>query len=137
MKPAKTPYSMWFWAAITVGGGILNLSAPHLLATMLGAASPLPDATLVLTRLLGIAMLGYGAGYGVAAVSDGRAYMRFSVLLRVSILPALLVMVAIGWLPKVVLAVGILDLLGALWTHLELRQRDATAITTSTLRNKP
>jgi len=134
MKPA---YSMWFWAAITVGAGVLDLLAPDLLATALGAVSPLPDVTLVLTRLLGIVLLGYGAAYGVAAASDGRAYMRFSVLLRASILPALLVMVAVGWFPKLLLALGLLDLVGALWTHLELRQRAArtTAFTNPTLRN--
>lgn len=109
-----------------------------MLASAFGdGATPL-NATLVMTRLLGIVMIGYAAGYAVAAVSDGRLYMRISVLLRASILPALLVMVAIGWLPKLILALGILDLVGALWTHLELRQRGAhaNAITKKTLRNK-
>ncbi len=135
MKPA---YSMWFWAAITVGAGVLTIVAPHLIATALGAATPLPDSTLALARLLGIVLLGYGAAYGVAAASDGCAYMRFSVLLRASILPALVVMVVIGWFPKLLLALGLLDLVGALWTHLELRQRAvrATVFTNpTTLRN--
>lgn len=135
MKPA---YSMWFWAAITVGAGVLTIVAPHLIATALGAATPLPDSTLALARLLGIVLLGYGTGYGVAAASDGLAYMRVSVLLRASILPALIVMVAVGWFPKLLLALGLLDVVGALWTHLELRQRDAhaNAITKTPLRNK-
>lgn len=127
MKPA---YSMWFWAALTVSAGILTIVAPHLIATALGAATPLPESTLALGRLLGIVLLGYGAAYGVAATSDGRAYMRFSVLLRASILPALIVMVAVGWLPKLLLALGLLDLAGALWTHLELRRRGSHASAT-------
>ncbi len=120
MKPA---YSIWCWAAITLAAAVTNLFAPQLLAGVLNDGATPHSSTLVMTRLLGVAMMGYAAGYAVAAVSDGRLYMRFSVLLRASILPALLVMVAIGWLPKLILALGLLDLVGALWTHLELRQR--------------
>lgn len=135
MKPA---YSMWCWAAITVGAGVLTIVAPHLIATAVGATTPLPDSTLALARLLGIVLLGYGAAYGVAAASDGHAYMRFSVLLRASILPALIAMVAVGWFPTLLLALGLLDLVGALWTHLELQQRDtrAAAFTNPPLRNQ-
>lgn len=119
MKPA---YSMWCWAAITLAAAVTNLVAPQLLASAFSdRATPLND-TLVMTRMLGIVMIGYAAGYAVAAARNGQLYMRVSVLLRASILPALLVMVAIGWLPKLILALGLLDLVGALWTHLELRQ---------------
>lgn len=122
MKPA---YSMWCWAAITLAAAVTNLVAPELLASALGDGSTPQTATLVMTRLLGIAMMGYAAGYAVAAVNDGRLYMRVSVLLRASILPTLLALVALSWLPKILLALGLLDLIGALWTHLELRKRGA------------
>lgn len=122
MKPA---YSMWCWGAITLAAAVTNLIAPQLLASALGDGAPPQNATLVMTRLLGVVMIGYAAGYAVAAVSDGRLFMRVSVLVRASILPAMLVMVALGWLPKTLVALGMLDLVGALWTHLELRQRHA------------
>lgn len=119
----KSAYSMWCWATLTMAVAITNLVAPHLLASAVQEGATPHSATLVMTRLLGIVMIGYAAGFAVAAASDGRLFMRVSVVLRASILPALLVMVALGWLPKILLALGLLDMLGALWTHLELRQR--------------
>lgn len=124
MKPA---YSMWFWAALTLGAGMTNLLAPHLFPTALGMPAPLPESTAVVGRLLGIALIGYGAGYLVAAVSADRSFMRTSVLLRYSILPAMLLLVFIGWLPQLLLALGVIDLAGAIWTRHELRARDREA----------
>lgn len=125
MRPA---YSMWFWAINTVGVALLCIVFPQTIAPVFGATAPLTDSMLVLVRFLGIVMIGYGAAYGVAAMTHGVAFMRFSVVMRACILPALLVMVAVGWMPQLLLTLGVVDLVGALWTRAELRQRGTPSL---------
>lgn len=115
-------YSMWFWAINTVAVALLCIAIPDSVASLLGASVPVPDSTRLIVRLLGLVMAGYGAAYGVAAVTRGRAYMRFSVVMRACILPAVVAMVIVGWMPAFMLALGVVDLVGALWTHAELRR---------------
>lgn len=119
MKPS---YSMWTWATLTLAAALACVLAPAQVGALLGASAQQAAQVLVLCRLLGIVLLGYGAAYAVAAWSGERAFMQASVLLRLAILPTVLGMAALGWLPWTLLALGLLDLVGALWTRHELRQ---------------
>ena len=121
MKPA---YSMCSWAALTSSAGITVIVAPQVLAGASGAPAPPRDSALVVARLCGIVRIGYGLGEGVGAISDGRAFMRASVILRISIPPVVPAPVVIGWLPAPLLALGLIVLAAALRVRQNLRQFD-------------
>ena len=117
----KHPYSIWIWGLTTMAAGAACLVWPHLLTALLALADPVPDSTLLLARLAGLFAFGYGFGYVAAAAARSSAVMRATVLLRAGVLPLVGMLVVIGWLPAPLIALGLLDAAGALWTHLELR----------------
>jgi hypothetical protein len=74
-------------------------------------------------RFAGLLLMAYAMGYHVAGWTGQRTYMRASVVLRVFSLVVIGAFVLLDWLPKAWLAVGLFDMVGAVWTTLELRWR--------------
>lgn len=118
--------SLWCWAALTTLAGLLILLAPGLLLSLLEPQDGALASTLLLVRLLGILLLAYAMGYWIAALFDDAPMIWGSIVLRAGVLPSTVAMVAMGWLPPGLLAIGVLDAAGALWTWSEWRKRGAT-----------
>jgi hypothetical protein len=85
--------------------------------------SPVDVSALPWVRFCGLLLLAYAMGYHVAGWTGQRTFMRASVVLRVLSLVIIGGFVLLNWLPKAWLAVGVGDVIGAIWTTLELRWR--------------
>ncbi|MFO1398701.1 MAG: hypothetical protein U1F48_16720 [Burkholderiales bacterium] len=113
--------SLWAWAAVTAALGLTLALAPQAAANL--AAVPLPDGAAPWARLAGLMTLAYSLAYGVAAAFDLVPWMWASVALRGTSLAPIGALVGTGLLPSPMLAIGVADLAGALWTWRELAAR--------------
>jgi hypothetical protein len=113
--------SIWAWAIVTAAFGLTLALAPHALAALSGIA--LPAGAEPWARLAGMMSIAYSLAYWVAAAFDVVPWMWASVVLRGTSIVPIGAMVAAGLLPAPLLAIGVADLAGALWTWSELAAR--------------
>jgi hypothetical protein len=73
--------------------------------------------------MFGLILIGYSLAYHVAGWTGARTYMRASVVLRLCSPVAIGALVLTGHLPRPWIAIGVLDLAGAIWTSAELAWR--------------
>lgn len=122
--PFGIPWSIWFWGGITSLAGAAFAVAPFHVVETLGGR--LDSAAEPWARMFGLAMIGYSLAYHVAGWTGARTYMRASVVLRLASPVAIGALVLTGNLPRPWLAMGLIDLGGALWTSAELAWRPKT-----------
>lgn len=119
--PFGKPWSIWFWGGLLSTAGLALAVQPMTVLRLLG--SPVDASALPWVRFCGLLLLAYAMGYHVAGWTGQRTFMRASVVLRVMSLVIIGGFVLLNWLPKAWLAVGLGDVVGAIWTTLELRWR--------------
>ncbi|MBU4432786.1 MAG: hypothetical protein KKC14_00045 [Alphaproteobacteria bacterium] len=119
--PFGKPWSIWFWGNLTSAAGAAFAVAPYHTAHLLKL--PLDPSAEPWARGFGLMLIAYSVAYHVAGWTGARTYMRASVALRLASPVALSALVFTGCLPKVWLAIGLLDAAGALWTSAELAWR--------------
>ncbi|AZS20298.1 MULTISPECIES: hypothetical protein [unclassified Caulobacter] len=119
--PFGKPWSIWFWGGLLSTAGLALAVQPMTVLRLLD--SPVDVSALPWVRFCGLLLLAYAMGYHVAGWTGQRTFMRASVVLRVLSLVIIGGFVLLNWLPKAWLAVGVGDVIGAIWTTLELRWR--------------
>lgn len=119
--PFGKPWSIWFWGGLLSAAGLALAVQPMTVLRLLD--SPVDASALPWVRFCGLLLLAYAMGYHVAGWTGQRTFMRASVVLRVMSLVIIGGFVLLDWLPKAWLAVGLGDVVGAIWTTLELRWR--------------
>ena len=119
--PFGKPWSIWFWGGLLSTAGLALAVQPMTVLRLLD--SPVDASALPWVRFCGLLLLAYAMGYHVAGWTGQRTFMRASVVLRVLSLVIIGGFVLLNWLPKAWLAVGVGDVIGAIWTTLELRWR--------------
>lgn len=119
--PFGKPWSIWFWGGLLSTAGLALAVQPMTVLRLLD--SPVGASALPWVRFCGLLLLAYAMGYHVAGWTGQRTFMRASVVLRVLSLVIIGGFVLLNWLPKAWLAVGVGDVIGAIWTTLELRWR--------------
>ena len=119
--PFGKPWSIWFWGGLLSTAGLALAVQPMMVLRLLD--SPADASALPWVRFCGLLLLAYAMGYHVAGWTGQRTFMRASVVLRVLSLVIIGGFVLLNWLPKAWLAVGLGDVVGAIWTTLELRWR--------------
>ncbi|MCA0356485.1 MAG: hypothetical protein LCH78_06355 [Proteobacteria bacterium] len=119
--PFGKPWSIWFWGGLLSTAGLALAVQPMTVLRLLD--SPVDASALPWVRFCGLLLLAYAMGYHVAGWTGQRTFMRASVVLRVMSLVIIGGFVLLNWLPKAWLAVGLGDVVGAIWTTLELRWR--------------
>lgn len=119
--PFGKPWSIWFWGGLLSTAGLALAAQPMMVLRLLD--SPADASALPWVRFCGLLLLAYAMGYHVAGWTGQRTFMRASVVLRVLSLVIIGGFVLLNWLPKAWLAVGLGDVVGAIWTTLELRWR--------------
>lgn len=119
--PFGKPWSIWFWGGLLSTAGLALAVQPNTVLRLLD--SPVDASALPWVRFCGLLLLAYAMGYHVAGWTGQRTFMRASVVLRVLSLVIIGGFVLLNWLPKAWLAVGVGDVIGAIWTTLELRWR--------------
>ena len=106
-----------FGVYLAVLGAVLVV-APNSLLGVFG----MPDTSEAWIRIVGMLLFFLALYYRVAARGEQRAFFRATVLTRSSVPLFLLVFVAAGWVRWPLLLFGLVDLAGAVWTHLALRR---------------
>lgn len=114
-NPAK---SVHFFGFYLVGLGAILLAVPNLLLSVFG----LPLTSEVWIRVVGMLVLLLGIYYVVLARAETTVFFRLSVYLRASVLVFFTAFVLLGIASPPLILFGGVDLLGALWTGLALRQ---------------
>lgn len=105
-----------------VAVGVIALAVPNLLFEMLNV--PVTDEPWI--RILGIVVMVLGSYYLVAARNDMVALFRATVAGRIVAGVALALIVGVwGYWSAVMF--GVVDVVGAIWTWIALRQDDADA----------
>ena len=119
--PFGIPWSIWFWGGLLSAAGAVFAVAPFHALRVLGAElDPIAEPW---ARLLGLMTIAYSLAYHVAGWTGARTYMRASVVLRLCSPVAIGALVLTGNLPRPWMAIGLLDLAGAIWTAAELSWR--------------
>jgi hypothetical protein len=104
--------------------GALLVLAPNVLLGLFGIA---PTAE-VWIRVVGMLVLVIGAYYSLAAIAELRAFMRWSVPIRVCVLLFFAAFVVTGLAPAMLILFGCVDVAGAAWTALALRRSASQAL---------
>ncbi len=118
--PARTLFG---FGCYLLALGVALLLFPNALLGLFGVAPTVE----VWIRVLGMLVLFFGAYDMLAALSELDAFMRWLVPVRASVIVFFAVFVLLGYAPAVLLLFGLIDLVGAVWTWIALRQARALA----------
>jgi hypothetical protein len=99
--------------------GVLLLAFPNVLLGLVGY----PTTEEVWLRVLGVVTVILGYYYSVAARNELTSFFRASVFARPLLVVFFIAFVALGIAEPILVLFGVVDLLGAVWTGLELRQQ--------------
>lgn len=113
--PAKSLLA--FGAYLLLLGALLVL-APNFVLGLFG----IPPTAEVWIRVVGMLVLVLGAYYALAAVAELRAFMRWSVPIRLCVLLFFASFAVTGLAPAVLVYFGLVDVAGAAWTAWALRR---------------
>ena len=109
--------SLFLFGIYTAAVGIGLLLLPD---TMLGVFG-IPTTNEVWIRVVGLLISLLGFYYIMAGRKDLTEFIRLSVYGRAVVIVPYIVFIALGFVQPIVIVFGIVDLLGAIWTSLELR----------------
>lgn len=117
-RMSKAGRSLLVFGVYLVALGLFLLIAPNTLMKLFG----LPETTDVWIRVVGMLVI-LLAFYNIqAARNDVIHFFKWSVIARASVIVFFAVFVLLKWVEPILLLFGAVDLAGALWTHLALRQ---------------
>jgi hypothetical protein len=103
--------------------GVSLLLFPNAVLAVFGIA----PTTEVWIRVIGMLVLFLGSYYGLAAAANLHQFFRWTVPLRASVLVFFALFVLLGYAPRVLMLLALVDLAGAAWTWLALRGTDPAA----------
>ncbi len=114
-NPAKSVFVHGIYLALS---GLTLITFPNLLFGLLG----IPATNEVWIRVVGVLTLILGYYFTQAARQEVTAFIRWTVYARLTFMSFCVVFVILGFIGPVLLLFGAIDLLGAIWTALTLRQ---------------
>jgi uncharacterized membrane protein HdeD (DUF308 family) len=112
---AKSLYYFGFYLLLL---GVILTAVPNILLSTF----QIPETNEVWVRVVGVLVFSLGIYYVFMAQSNNMLFFSLSVYIRTSILVWFAVFVLIGWAPPILIMFGVVDVLGALWTYLELKK---------------
>lgn len=114
-NPAK---SVYFFGLYLLGLGAILLVIPNMLLAVFG----LPPTGETWIRVAGMLVLFLGIYYAVLARGESTLFFRLTVYLRSSVIVFFTAFVLLSIASPPLILFGAVDLLGAIWTGLALRQ---------------
>jgi len=114
---SKSAHSVFIFGLYLGLLGIALLVIPNVL---LGLFS-LPSATDVWIRVVGMLLFLLGVYYILAARKEMTDFFQWTVYVRASVVFFLIAFVLLGFVKPILILIGVVDLLGAIWTGLALR----------------
>lgn len=103
--------------------GSLLIGAPNTLLSMLG----LPPTDELWIRVLGVTVMAIGMLDMASGRGEQKVFFRATVSARIFVFVAFTVFVVLKMAPPILIGFGVVDLVGAIWTHVALRSGTATA----------
>ena len=120
---SRAAVSMFAFAVYLFVLGVVLLVAPNVLLGIFG----FEPTTEVWVRIVGMLVVLLGYYYLSAARGEVTPFMRWSANARPFVIVFFAVFVALGWAKPQLILFGALDLAGAVWTFLALRDAAAAA----------
>jgi len=114
---SRAATSILVFGVYVMAMGVLLLTVPNVLL----ATVSYPTTSEVWIRVLGVVTLILGYYYIVAGRNEVTSFFRASLLTRPSLIVFFAIFVTVGMAEPVLVAFGLIDLLGAVWTGLALR----------------
>jgi hypothetical protein len=122
--PAKSSFVYGVYAVVS--GGTLLLK-PYFVLGVLGM-SPACEGWV---RMLGMFLFVLGIYYIAAARKEMIEYFELSVFGRLSVMVFMTIFVWLGFVPRILILLGVIDLFAGVWTFMALRsQRNGTQAAT-------
>lgn len=109
--------SVFAFGLYLIGTASVLIVAPNVILRVVG----ITPTTEPWIRVLGVVVGVLGAYYVVAARAQLELFFRATVWGRALVLAGFVTLVALGWAPAPLIAFGVIDTLGALWTWVGLR----------------
>jgi hypothetical protein len=120
---SRAAVSMFAFAVYLFVLGVVLLVAPNVLLGIFG----FEPTTEVWVRIVGMLVVLLGYYYLSAARGEVTPFMRWSANARPFVIVFFAVFVALGWAKPALILFGVVDLAGAVWTHVALRTGGAVA----------
>ncbi len=114
---SKAARSVQVFGVYLIGTALVLITAPNVLLGLLRIA----PATEPWIRVLGVVVAVLGAYYVAAARAELVPFLRATVWGRAMALVGFVCLAALSWAPPMIVAFGVVDALGALWTWSALR----------------
>ncbi len=102
--------------------GIILLVAPNFLLGIF----QLPSTNEVWIRVVGMLLFLLGVYYILAARKELTDFFQWTVYVRSAVIVFLTTFVLLGFVKPVLILIGVVDLLGAIWTHMTLQASKVT-----------
>ena len=112
---AKTVYYFGFYLLLL---SVALTAFPNVLLTLF----QMPETNEVWIRVVGVLVFSIGIYYVFMAQTNNTLFLTITVFIRTSILLWFIVFVLISWAEPMLILFGVIDVLGALWTYLELKK---------------
>jgi deazaflavin-dependent oxidoreductase (nitroreductase family) len=114
---SRAATSVLAWGIYLVLLGPVMMIEPNVLLRPVGV----PETTEVWIRMLGMLLFLLAVYYILAVRAELTPLFRWSVWVRAAVLPILVLFTVAGLAPPIILAIGFIDLSGAIWTAVALR----------------
>lgn len=114
----KSSYTLFYFSIYLLVTGLILLLSPNTLLGLFG----LPHTEEIWIKVVGMLVLFLGFYYQDAARNNYLSFKRLSVKLRWMVLFFFCVFASLKWVDPMLIAFGVIDVAGALWTHNELRK---------------
>ena len=109
--------SMFVYGIYYLGAGVTLLIIPNMFLGILG----LPATNEVWIRVIGMLLFLLSCYYILGARNELYIFFRWTVYARGSVFIFFILFVLLGFVKPVLILLGVIDLVGAIWTALTLR----------------
>ncbi|MGC4038235.1 MAG: hypothetical protein QM764_19890 [Chitinophagaceae bacterium] len=113
-KSGKSVFYFGFYILLI---GILLCIVPMKFNTMLN----LPEIPSGWGRLIGLLVIILAGYYFIGGRNNLKPFIKGTIYLRLTFITGIIVLFAAGQMPKEILLIGLIDLLGAIWTAISVK----------------
>ncbi len=114
---SKSAFSAKLFAVYLFIAGVILVVAPNFFLSLLF----IPQTSEVWIRMIGVMAFMIGIYAWVAATHEFRPFLVASVYIRCTVFVALGAFAALGLASPMIILIGLVDLLGGIWTHFALK----------------
>jgi hypothetical protein len=113
----KSSKSVFFFGIYLLLTGIFLCALPQKFISILS----LPEIPTAWARLIGVLVIILGSYYVIAGRNNLKPLITGTIYLRLFFFAAVMILFVSGQMPKEILPLGVIDLLGAVWTMLSVK----------------